>query len=68
MLGMSSLVNNSVPCHLFGAGKEFPVCAVEGAIRFSLEDLVMAWVAAGCELARVEGSLALGGAHDILLS
>ena len=49
----------TVPCCLLGEGAEFPV-AVEAIFLFPLEDLV-AWVAASCELAWVEG-------HIILLS
>ena len=47
MLGMFSLVNDSVSLHLLGAGMEFPVCMVEGDIfLFPLEDLVVALVMA----------------------
>ena len=42
MLGMSYLVNDSVPRRRLGAGEGFPLCVVEGAVRFPLEDLVVA--------------------------
>ena len=61
MLGISSLVNDSVPRRLLGAGAEFPVRAFEGAVfLFPLEDPEVARVAGGRELARVEGLLVLG--------
>ena len=69
MLGISSLVNDSVPRRLLGAGTEFPVRMVEGAVfLFPLEDPEVAQVAGGRELARVESLLVLGELMIFLLS
>ena len=69
MLGISSLVNDSVPRRLLGAGAEFSARTVEGAVfLFPLEDPEVARVAGGRELARVEGLLVLGELMIFLLS
>ena len=68
MLGISSLVNDSVPRGLLGAGAEFPVLALEEAVfLFPLEDPEVVRVAGGRELTRVEGLLALGELMKIFL-
>ena len=63
---MTFLINDSIPRRRLGMGEEFPVRVVEGAVRYPLEDLVVAQLGGCWSRIGPDGRpTCAGGAHDI---